>query len=159
MQEQILKNFGRQDWQKQMPKLSFERHVPFSPSQMLSLVADLKSYPNFVPNCSDMQVKDEGEDILAKMAVKFGPIEQAYTSRVKIDESAGVIRAIAIDGPFAHLDSGWKFDNEGQGTKVLFDIDFAFSNRLIAAVAEPAFAKIQNEILDAFMIEANKRFS
>ena len=159
MQEQILKNFERQDWQKQMPKLNFERHVPFSPKQMLSLVADLNSYPNFVPNCSDMQVRNDGTDKLAKMAVKFGPIEQAYTSRVKIDKSAGIIRAVAIDGPFSHLDSGWKFEDEKNGTKILFDIDFAFSNRLIAAVAEPAFAKIQNEILDAFIKEAKKRFA
>ncbi len=142
-----------------MPKLNFTRHVPFTPEQMLSLVSDLKAYPDFVPNCSDMQVRNDGDDKLAKMSVKFGPIEQAYTSRVSIDEADGVVRAVALDGPFSHLYSGWKFEAEEQGTLVEFDIDFGFSNRLIAAVAEPAFSKVQDEILDAFISEAERRFS
>jgi coenzyme Q-binding protein COQ10 len=142
-----------------MPKLNFTRHVPFTPEQMLSLVADLNSYPNFVPNCIDMQVTHDGEDKLAKMSVKFGPIEQAYTSRVSIDEKEGIVRAVAIDGPFSHLDSGWEFIKEEQGSLIKFDIDFGFSNRLIAAVVEPAFEKIQSEILDAFILEAKSRFS
>ena len=41
---------------------------------------------------------------------------------------------------------------------VRFDIDFAFSNPLVAAVAEPAFAVKQTEIIDAFLDEADRRF-
>ena len=44
------------------------------------------------------------------------------------------------------------------GTRVRFDIDFKISNPLIAAVAEPAFAAKQEEIIDAFVAEADRRF-
>lgn len=142
-----------------MPKLSFDRHVSFSPDQMLKLVADIKSYPEFVPNCMDMDVRTDAANVyLACMTVRFGPMSQAYTSRVTIDEAAKTIKATALDGPFSHLDSEWQFIAEGEGTAVRFDIDFGFSNPLISAVAEPAFAAKQDEILDAFVAEAQRRY-
>ena len=141
-----------------MPKLHFTRHVPYSPTKMLSLVQDLEKYPSFVPNCSQMQVTRSGDVRLARMSVQFGPISQAYTSEVTVDEHAGIVSAHAIDGPFSHLDSQWRFTAAGDGTDISFDIDFGFSNPLIAAVAEPAFAAKQDEIMDAFVKEAERRF-
>ncbi len=145
-----------------MPKLSFDRQVPFSPQQMLALVGDLKSYPAFVPNCSHMEVMQDsgqtGDVRLARMAVRFGPIKQAYTSRVTVDADDNTIDAKAVDGPFSHLDSTWRFTPEGDHTRVQFDIDFGISNLLIAAVAEPAFAAKQDEILEAFLAEAERRY-
>lgn len=146
-----------------MPKLSFERHVPFAPDSMLELVADLKTYPQFVPNCSSMDVeRDRGQpgDVrMARMKIKFGPIKQSYTSRVDINRDNKTVRARAIDGPFSHLDSVWSFVADDEGTCVRFNIDFAISNPFIAAAAEPAFAHKQEEIVDAFMDEARRRYS
>lgn len=143
-----------------MPKLKFERHVPYTPEQMLTLVADLRTYPRFVPNCSDMDVRPaSGGAHLARMGIRFGPVNQAYTSRVTVDEAKGTIAAHAVDGPFSHLDSFWTFMPEGEGTDVRFEIDFGLSNPLIAAVAEPAFAAKQDEILDAFVAEAKRRYA
>ena len=39
-----------------MPDLFFERHLPHLPDSMFALVADLESYPRFLPNCSAMKV-------------------------------------------------------------------------------------------------------
>ena len=44
------------------------------------------------------------------------------------------------------------------GTRVRFEIDFKISNPFIAAVAEPAFAAKQEEIMRAFCDEADRRF-
>ena len=90
--------------------------------------------------------------------LKFGPVTQSYTSKVTTDREALTITAVAVDGPFSYLDSKWTFEREGEGTRIKFDIDFKFSNPLIAAVAEPAFAAKQDEILDAFADEADRRF-
>lgn len=145
-----------------MPDLFFERHVPHLPERMFQLVSGLEDYPRFLRNVSDMQVKrDSGasSDVrYAKMTIKFGPVTQAYTSRVEADPKARTITAKAVDGPFAYLDSKWSFEPEGEGTRVRFDIDFKISNPLIAAVAEPAFARKQEEIMDAFVDEAERRF-
>lgn len=143
-----------------MPDLFFERHVPHLPARMFQLVSDLESYPRFLPNVSGMAVKPDpaGGANLARMTIKFGPLTQSYTSRVVADANAMTITAHSVDGPFKYLDSVWRFEPEGQGTRATFDIDFKFSNPLIAAVAEPAFAQKQDEIIDAFLEEADRRF-
>jgi coenzyme Q-binding protein COQ10 len=145
-----------------MPDLFFERHVQHLPDRMFDLVNDLEDYPRFLPNVKDMQVKrDNGVDgdvRYAKMTIQFGPISQAYTSRVEASRSAHTITAKAVDGPFSYLDSQWTFEPEGAGTRVRFDINFKISNPLIATVAEQAFARKQDQIMDAFVEEADRRF-
>jgi coenzyme Q-binding protein COQ10 len=145
-----------------MPDLFFDRHVPHVPERMYDLVNDLEAYPNFLPNVSAMDVKRDsgaaGDVRFARMTVRFGPVTQSYTSRVVADPVARTIDAKATDGPFTYLDSRWSFEPEGQGTRVRFDIDFKISNPLLAAAAEPAFAKKQQEIIDAFIDEADRRF-
>lgn len=146
-----------------MPKLSFERHVRHTPDEMLSLVGDVRSYPGFVPNCIDMVVRDRPDEgsrklCLATMTASLGPFTKAYTSEVRTDRDAGTITTDAIDGPFSHLNGKWQFTPEETGTRVRFDIDFAFNNPLISAVAEPAFAAKQTEIMQAFLTEADRRF-
>jgi coenzyme Q-binding protein COQ10 len=144
-----------------MPKLQFDRHVAYSPAQMLALVSDLPSYPRFIPNCKSMDVKPDrmaADGWFARMTLSFGPITQAYTSRVTVDSEGQRINARATDGPFSHLVSQWRFTPEGSGTRIHFDIDFKISNPLVAAVAEPAFAAKQREIMDAFITEADRRY-
>lgn len=143
-------------------KKHFSRHVPHSAEQMLDLVADVASYPAFIPHCEAMDVRRDParpqEKFDARMHIRFGPIGQAYTSRITVDRNARTLHARAVDGPFAHLDSLWRFKDTGQGAEIVFDIDFKIANPLIRSVAEPAFAAKQEEIVDAFVAEARKRY-
>jgi len=145
-----------------MPDLFFERHVPHLPERMFDLVSDLDRYPRFLPNVTGMTVRRDdtmaGDVRYAKMTVRFGPVTQAYTSRVLADPVARTITATAVDGPFKYLDSKWSFEPEGEGTRVRFDIDFKIANPLLAAAAEPAFGAKQEEIIEAFVAEADRRF-
>ena len=141
-----------------MKHLTFERHVPHPPEAMFDLVADLEAYPRFIPNCTAMVVKPDGGGArLARMTIGFGPISQAYTSRVESVRPER-ITAKAVDGPFAYLDSTWTFEPEGEGTCVRFDVEFKISNVMLRAVAEPAFAAKQDEIMEAFLREAERRY-
>lgn len=139
-----------------------ERHVPHSAAQMLALVADVDAYPQFIPHCERMEVRRDAaspaEKFDARMHIRFGPISQAYTSRIVVDPDAMTLRAKAVDGLFSHLDSIWRFTEDGQGTAIVFDIDFRIANPLIRSVAEPAFAAKQDEIMDAFVAEARRRY-
>jgi coenzyme Q-binding protein COQ10 len=68
------------------------------------------------------------------------------------------LKARAVDGLFSHLDSTWRFSDDGQGATIVFDIEFKIANPLIRSVAEPAFAAKQEEIMDAFVAEAQRRY-
>jgi len=145
-----------------MQKLSFERHVGHSPERMLALAWDVQSYPDFVPNCLAMEITPEAGNenrCRARMHIQFGPISQAYTSLVTLDTNSSTVTAEALDGPFSHLVSVWKLIPEGAGTLVRFDIDFALRNPMLAAIAEPAFAAKQEEIIEAFVDEAGRRYA
>lgn len=141
---------------------TFERLVPHSAAQMMALVADVATYPDFIPHCERMEVRrsfdapDTRFD--ARMHIRFGPIAQSYTSRIEVNRDAATIRVRAVDGPFSHLDSTWRFTEGEAGTKIRFDIDFGIANPLIRTVAEPAFAAKQEEIIDAFVVEAKRRY-
>ena len=141
---------------------TFERHVPHTAAQMLALVADVERYPEFIPHCDRMEVRRSAEapekKFDARMHIRFGPIAQAYTSRITVDPDAQTLAARAVDGPFSHLDSIWRFAETASGTVITFDIDFKIANPLIRSVAEPAFAAKQEEIMDAFVAEAKRRY-
>jgi len=145
-----------------MPKLNFSRTVPYKPDQMLALVSDMASYPKFVPNCSAMEIKpsEQAPDRIcdACMYMDFGPISQCYTSRVTIDREQMTISVTAIDGLFSYMQTLWSFTPIKEGTLVKFKIDFEIANPFIRAVLNPAFAARQGEIIDAFMLEAKRRY-
>ncbi len=146
-----------------MPKLNFSRTVPYKPDQMLALVSDMASYPDFVPNCSAMKISNaEGDPVYqcnATMHMSFGPISQSYTSQVTLDREAMSVVSRAGDGLFSHLVSHWRFFPEGEGTRIQLQIDFEIANPVIRAVLDPAFGAKQGEILDAFLAEAKRRYS
>lgn len=141
-----------------MTRIDFSRQVLFTAEQMLELVADVNSYPDFVPNCEDMTVRRDDEMLpdtyVATMSVRFGPVAGEYTSNVTVDRESKTISAEAIDGPFGHMDSKWTFSPLDEGSEIRFDIDFSFSNPFLAAVAEPLFADKQEEVIDAFVERA-----
>ncbi len=143
-----------------MTKMSFERDVPHTPEQMFDLASDLASYPSFVPNCDEMNIADLPQDgqCLARMHISFGPISQAYESKVFANRADMSVTAISEDDPFSFLESEWRFTATSAGTHVNFALEFEMRNRFIAAVAEPLFAQKQGEIVDAFMDEAQKRY-
>ena len=143
-----------------MTKIAFERDVRHTPEQMFALVSDIARYPEFVPNCSDMEIRNLPQDgaCLARMHIAFGPISQSYESKVVADLGKLTVTAKSEDDPFSYLESEWKFTETDTGTHVDFVVDFQMRNRLLAAIAEPLFADKQREIVDAFMAQAEKLY-
>ena len=55
------------------------------------------------------------------------------------------------DGPFSNLNGVWKFIAlDENACKIIFDLEFGFSNRLAGAVIGPVFSFIANGMVDAF---------
>ena len=101
-----------------MPDLFFEKHVPHLPERMFDLVNDLERYPQFLPNVSAMTVtrdRGDGDNVrLARMTIRFGPVTQAYTSRVVADPEKRTIEAKAMRPTCASGSSS----TTGRGTSV-----------------------------------------
>ena len=136
-----------------MPQFSTSRPVRHSVGEMFDLVADVERYPEFVPLCKALRVRnrrletDGRETLVADMTVGYKLIRETFTSRVALDKPNLKLRVEYIDGPFSRLENIWTFrdEPEGDGARVGFFIDYEFKSRtlgmLMGAMFDAAFRK------------------
>ena len=118
---------------------------------MFDLVADVESYPEFVPLCTALRVhsrrQKRGADILtADMSVGYKAIQETFTSRVVVKPDDLAIDVSYIDGPFRFLDNRWSFVAiDAESCTVKFYIDYEFKSRalgmLMGSMFDRAFAR------------------
>src|SRR4051812_35267032 len=98
-----------------MPSFRTTRRVRHSPADMFDLVADIEKYPQFVPLCAGMLVRNRSTDaqgrtvVVAEMTVSFKLIRETFTSRVTLDRENLQILVEYLDGPFSHMQNKWSF--------------------------------------------------
>ncbi len=134
---------------------SESRIVPYTADLMYKIVADIERYPEFLPWVAALRVLSRDEkQLIAEMAVGYGPFRERYTSRVSLDPAARTIDVVAIKGPFRRLENHWRFTPEGDGCRIDFSIVFEFSNPLLQVAASKAFEKVLLKMTDAFVARA-----
>ena len=77
---------------------------------MFDLVADIDSYPEFVPLCQALNTRStrqkSGREIrLADMTAGYKSIRETFTCQVVLDRQSNQITASYIDGPFKFLEN------------------------------------------------------
>src|ERR1700722_9648700 len=103
-----------------MPKFSSKRRVQHSASQMFDLVADVERYPEFVPLCRSLKIRqrtpkpDGTEIVVADMTVAFNLVREGFTSRVTLDRPNLKILVEYLQGPFSNLENRWSFEAKGE---------------------------------------------
>jgi len=138
-----------------MPKHHETRKLPYSAQQMFDLVADVESYPEFIPWISAARITsrrdtDPGEVLEVDLVISFKVFRERFRSRVTLDPAAMRIDTEYLDGPFKHMDSTWRFSDAEGGCEVLFDVDFEFRSRLLGAAASTFFYDAMQRIVRAF---------
>lgn len=138
-----------------MHRVSSKHRVNHSASEMFDLVADVERYPEFVPLCSALKVrqrmaKPDGTEVLvADMTVSFKLVKESFTSRVTLDRANLKILVEYLQGPFRNLENRWTFepkDKEGEGVcDVGFFLAYEFKSRMLAmlmgSMFDAAFAR------------------
>lgn len=134
-----------------MPKHSETRRLPYSPEQMFDLVADVKSYAEFLPWVSAIRVRSNSDtEMVADMIVGFKGLRETFTSRVAKTRPSH-IRVEYVDGPLAYLNNDWHFKPDGEGGSVVdFCVDFAFKNRMFEMLAGQVFDRALRRMIVAF---------
>ena len=144
-----------------MPSFKTVHPVSHSAERMFDLVADVERYPEFVPLCERLVIRDrrerDGRTVLtADMTVGFKAINETFTSRVLLDRDALEIRASYIDGPFKLLDNRWRFEPTGPAScNVHFAIDYEFRSRMLAALMGSQFDRAYRKFTGAFEARAD----
>jgi len=145
-----------------MPSFRSTRPVKHTPTQMFALVADVESYPEFLPLCEDLRImrraqSGEGiETLVAMMTVGYKAIRESFTSRVELDHPRLRIEVEYVDGPFKFLENRWTFRETPTGSDVEFYINYEFKSFSLGLLMGAVFDKAFRKFAEAFEERANE---
>ena len=131
--------------------------VPYSAEQMYTLVDDIPAYPEFLPWCSSSKEINRGElEVEASLDIAHSGVHKSFTTRNRLEINK-TIEMQLVEGPFKHLHGIWRFEPLGDaGSKVMLDLEFEFSSKLLGMTFGPLFSKIASSLVDAFIQRAQK---
>jgi coenzyme Q-binding protein COQ10 len=129
-----------------MPRFSSKRRVHHTAQQMFDLVADVERYPEFVPLCHALKIRqrtpqtDGTEIVIADMTVSFKLVRESFTSRVTLDRANLKIVVEYLKGPFSNLENRWAFESKSDtDCDVGFYLAYEFKSRMLAMLMGTMF--------------------
>jgi len=144
-----------------MPSFSNTRRVHHSAQKIYDLVADIESYPQFLPLCDALvikqrNVKGDKQILVADMTVSFKLVRETYSSRVTLDKPNLRILVQYINGPFRRLDNRWTIRPVGENScDIDFYIDYEFRSRPLQMLMGAMFDRAFRKFSDAFVTRAD----
>ena len=140
-----------------MPRFSSKRRVPHSAAQMFDLVADVERYPEFVPLCSSLRIRQRKpkpngtEIVVADMTVSFKVVRESFTSRVTLNPAQLRIHVKYLNGPFTRMENPWEFHAiDDTSCEVEFFLAYEFKSRALALVMGSMFDAVFRRFASAF---------
>jgi len=123
---------------------------------MYRLVSDIESYPEFLPWCNDARVREASETHQVATIVFAKSLRQThFTTRNRL-EPERAIHVSLVEGPFRRLEGSWRFtDIEGSGCRCDLEVEFTFAGRLLATLMGPAFNRVCDALVGAFLRRAD----
>ncbi|WP_391482105.1 type II toxin-antitoxin system RatA family toxin [Nereida sp. NH-UV-3] len=138
-----------------MPTHTDTKILPYTAQQMYDLVADVASYPQFLPWCAAARIRsraDQGasEVMLADLVISFKVFRERFGSKVVLYPDDQKIETTYIDGPFKYMESTWSFKDVEGGVEVTFFVDFEFKNAILQGIIGVVFNEAMQRIVRAF---------
>lgn len=138
--------------------------LPYAPEQLAEMVADVRTYPDFVPWVTSMRTWNAREEapgvslLDAEASVGFSFLTEKFSTWVRHDRNTHKVEVGLIRGPFRHLKNRWEFFADPAGTRVEFMIDFAFRTRLLDMMLQANFDRAVDKLMACFEAEARRRY-
>ncbi|MFC7290528.1 type II toxin-antitoxin system RatA family toxin [Hirschia litorea] len=137
--------------------------VPFRPEQMLELVSDVRSYPDFIPWMRSLRIESEEESTdswsaRATAAVGFKGFSEKFTTDIISRPLNKSVNVELVKGPFKYLQNAWSFYDHPDGCEIKFSINFEFSNFVLHALMKANFDRAVSKLMDVFLQEARRRY-
>ena len=143
-----------------MPTHTEKRIMPYTAKQMYDLVADVETYPDFLPWCAATRIRKVTKDshktmIEADLIIAFKVFRERFGSRVTLKAEKFSIDVEYLDGPFNYLNNHWIFRDVDGGCEADFFVDFEFKSRVLQALIGVVFNEAMQRIVKAFEMRAD----
>lgn len=124
---------------------------------MFDLVADIASYPEFLPGCSGAQIIEQTENVVVgKLDLSKAGVTQSFVTRNTNTPHTSITLALE-DGPFESLGGEWRFDAlSDEACRVSLDLTFQLRSGLLKMAASRLFESVANDMVDAMVKRANQ---
>jgi coenzyme Q-binding protein COQ10 len=138
--------------------------VGFDPADMHGLVADVASYPRFLPWVKAARLWDrqagagDARHFKAEVLVGFKAFRAPFATTVDTDPNRMTIETSLIRGPFRRLECQWRFSGIPGACQVEVGIDYQFSDPLLQALLGANIDKAVAKLVAAFTAEAERRY-
>ena len=142
---------------------SLTRILPYQPRQLFDLVGDVERYPQFVPLCRSLAVRNRTTDsvgrdvIVADMTVAYKFVRETFTSRITLDRPKLEILVEYLEGPIERMNNRWSFRATGESTcEVEFFIAYEFRSRTLGLLMGGIFDAAFRRFASAFERRADQ---
>jgi ribosome-associated toxin RatA of RatAB toxin-antitoxin module len=131
--------------------------VPYSAQDMFDLVADVESYKEFLPWCSNSRRVSSGDnEMCGWIEVSRLGIKQDFSTCNEL-EPPGRMTLTLNEGPFKRLNGEWRFIAlREDACKVTLSMEFEFSGKLINAAFGKVFHQVANSLVESFVKRARQ---
>ena len=131
---------------------------------LLNVVSDVKSYADFIPFCSAVEIEDstvsrELECFSARLLIDFKFTTETFSTKVIVDKK---LKRISITGntkPFKSLVADWSFIEQDDLCKVTFSLEVSFNSFVKEKLVSVSFEKVAFNIIEAFEKRAKEKKS
>jgi coenzyme Q-binding protein COQ10 len=133
-----------------MPTYAERKRLPYRADQLYDLVADIESYPKFLPWCVAARNRSRnGNVLISDLVIGFKMLRERFTSEVTLQD--GRIDVSYKEGPFRYLTNHWIFEAQPDGTTIIdFYVDFEFRSRMLQTIMGALFNEAVKLMVGAF---------
>lgn len=138
-----------------MPQVHKTIVLPYSAEKMYDLVEKVENYPEFLPWCGGAVVHQRTETSLeASIVVSFKGLQQSFRTFNQNTRHSKMLMDFK-DGPFRYLRGSWLFEAiDDEAVRVVFNLDYEFSNKLFSLAIGPVFSILAQTFMDGFVERA-----
>jgi ribosome-associated toxin RatA of RatAB toxin-antitoxin module len=141
-----------------MAKIERSVITPYSTHRMYDLVADVERYSEFLPGCESVRILERRDDqVQVSVQILFKGVNQSFVTRNNLTPGSRIDMHL-LQGPFKRLEGGWRFEPLGSGSKVRLNLEYEFSNKLLALVLGKVIGAFTNTLVNAFVNRARKLY-
>ena len=122
--------------------------VAYSDQQMFQLVNDIEAYPQYMEGCIGAEVLERSSnEVTARLDLSKLGMRYSFTTRNALSEPNSMDMQL-VEGPFKQFRGVWSFKAlAADACKVSLDLEFEFSNSLVAMAAGKWFESVANELV------------
>lgn len=133
-----------------MPEVSLVKIIKANKAKVYSVAREMEKFPEFMPDIKKVKILERaGNKTVTEWESLLEDTPINWKEQDEFDDAKPAIKFSLIEGDLDKLDGEWKFEDDGEATKVTLFLDYDFGM--------PAFERIVGPVLKLKLSENFER--